>query len=91
MPLPRRSTVARSAKKPAKKKAISRAKRGELLLVTCGPAVPGYLVESIARDLEMSVLDRGGRTLQIVETRIDGRKVYGKWRELHEVAPYMFV
>jgi hypothetical protein len=40
----------------------------------------------------MSVLERpNGRILQVVDTRIEGKKNYGKMKELREVAPYMFL
>lgn len=94
MPLPRRSVVGKSATTRKNKKSAattSRARRSELLLFTAGPAVPDYIIKSVSGDLFGSVLDLNGRTLQIIDTRIDGRKIYGKYRELHEVVPYMFV
>jgi hypothetical protein len=94
MPLPRKSLVKASTrkKKATTRSATTKAKRGELLLATCGPAVNDYVVKSIAESLFMSVIERpDGRILQVVDTRIEGKRIYGKMRELHEVAPYMFV
>lgn len=91
MPLLRKSTI-KGVASTRKKKATTKAKRGELLLATCGPAVNDYVVKSIAESLLMSVLERpNGRILQVVDTRIEGKRIYGKMRELHEVTPYMFV
>lgn len=95
MPLPRRSLTNKTS--PRKKKATTRstaakAKRGELLLCICGPAVNDYVVRSVAESLFMSVLERpDGRILQVVDTRIEGKKIYGKMKELREVSPYMFI
>ena len=70
----------------------SKAKRGELLLAPCGPSVNDYIVRTIAESLFMSVLEKpDGRILQVIDTRIDGKRIYGKMRELHETAPYLFI
>ncbi len=96
MPLPRKSLIGKSPATHMRKKkkataVTSRARRGELLLFTAGPAMPDYIIKDVADGLIVSVLDHNGRTLQIINTRVDGRKIYGKYRELHEAAPYMFV
>lgn len=94
MPLPRKSTVGKvSTKKPTtrRKATTAKAKKGELLLCTCGPAVNDYVIRTMAQDLFMTVLERpDGRILQVVDTRIEGKRIYGIMREIHEVAPYMF-
>ena|SRR6266536_2820202 len=99
MPLPRRSTIKGSAstrkKKPTTRRTTttaSKAKRGELLLATCGPSVNEYVVRSVAESLFLSVIEKpDGRILQVIDTRIDGKRIYGKMRELHEAAPYLFI
>lgn len=104
MPLPRKSTLTRgkSASSTAKKKkttarrktstsAGGRAKKGELLLVTCAPAMPDYIVEDVAQGLHGSFFTApDGRYLQVVAVRIAGRKIYGTCQEMYEAAPYMF-
>ena len=68
------------------------AKRGELLLVTCGPAIQSQAVkESIADSLIMAVFEKDDRIWQVISTRIAGQKIYGRCQELYEAAPYMFV
>ena len=100
MPLPRRSTVSKASTRATKKKlttkrtttTASKTKRGELLLATCDPAVNDYVVRSVADSLFMSVIERpDGRILQVIDTRIEGKRIYGKMRELHETAPYLFI
>jgi hypothetical protein len=96
MPLPRKSTIAGKASTRKKKattgSTTTKAKRGELLLATCGPAVNDYVVRSVAESLFLSVIERpDGRILQVIDTRIEGKRIYGKMRELHEAAPYMFI
>jgi hypothetical protein len=99
MPLPRKSTItgrASTKKKPTTRRktptTTAKAKRGELLLATAGPAMNDYIVRSMAESLVMSVIERpDGRILQVIDTRIEGKRIYGKMRELHEAAPYMFI
>lgn len=80
-------------KKTARRGAPSkRAKRGETLLVTCGPAIQSQAVkESIADSLVMAVFEKDDHILQVISTRIDGQKIYGRCQELYEAAPYMFM
>ncbi len=80
-------------KKTARRAAPSRrAKRGEILLVTCGLAIQSQSVkESIADSLVMAVFEKDERILQVISTRIDGQKIYGRCQELYEAAPYMFM
>lgn len=98
MPLPRKSTLTRSKsttkKKPTAKRktsTASRAKKGEMLLATCAPIMPGYIVEDVAQGLHGSFFTApDGRYLQVVAVRIAGQRVYGMCQEMYEAAPFMF-
>jgi hypothetical protein len=99
MPLPRKGTQAQSKSRAkantAKKKAapVSRARKGERLLVTCAPIVASYMMKDLAGTLHGSFFaDSDGRYFQVVAVRIDerARKIYGKCQEMYEAAPYMF-
>jgi hypothetical protein len=43
-------------------------------------------MEAVAA-LRLATLSKGDRHIRIVEMRIDGNKVYGRWREMEEVRP----
>ena len=100
MPLPRKSTLAlsksrgkSSAVKKKKAAPVSRARKGERLLVTCAPIVVSYMLDDLAETLHGSFFtDPDGRYQQVVAVRIDerARKIYGKCQEMYEAAPYMF-
>lgn len=100
MPLPRKSTLALSKSRgklstAAKKKnaPVSRARKGERLLLTCAPIVSTYMMEDLAQTLHgMMLTDPDRRYWQVVAVRVDERyrKIYGKCQEMEEAAPYMF-
>ena len=104
MPLPRKSalTTGRNSPSTSKKKSsakkksrfttsVTRARRGEKLLLTCHPLMGETSVGIAAESLiGMMLYDELGRYLSVVDVRIAGHKVYGIFREMYEAAPYMF-
>ncbi len=98
MPLPRKSTIRgrttknNKATKKRKTATTSRARKGERLLVTCSPLVNDYVVRDLANALHGAMLSDplDGSIRQVVAVRIDGQKIYGKFQEMYEAAPYMF-
>jgi hypothetical protein len=94
MLIPRKSIVGKTKKSTTKKKpTMSRARKGERLLVTCAPIVTDYMMDDLVQTLHGSFFtDPDGRYQQVVAVRIDERahKIYGKCQEMYEAAPYMF-
>lgn len=89
--IPGKNTTKKTTIKKKKTSSVTRARKGEKLLVTCAPIMPDYLIEDVAERLHGSFFnDSDGRYLQVVSVRIDGHKVYGTCQEMYEAAPFMF-
>ena len=70
-----------------------RAKKGEHLLATCEPIMSVYAMKHLAASLHGIMLtDPEGRIFQVVAVRVDepARRIYGKFQEMIETAPYLF-
>jgi len=83
----------KSGKTTTRKTSASRAKKGERLLVTCEPIMSAYAMQHLAKSLHgMMITDQDGQIFQIVAVRVDepARRIYGKFQEMIEAAPYMF-
>ena len=84
----------KSGKEAPKKAPITgRAKKGERLLATCEPIMSAYAMKHLAASLHgMMLTDPDGRMFQVVAVRVDepARRIYGKFQEMVEAAPYVF-
>jgi hypothetical protein len=73
--------------------ATRRAKKNERLLATCEPIMSVYAMKHLAASLHgMMLTDPDGRIFQVVAVRVDepARRIYGKFQEMVEAAPYLF-
>ncbi len=60
---------------------------GEILLAICSAALDREGMEAVAAALRLATLSKGDRHIRIVETRIDGNRIYGRYREMEEIRP----
>jgi hypothetical protein len=77
-----------------RRSSVSRARKGERLLLAGAPLMSPSALESVADSLfGMMLTDPDGRYLQVVAVRVDApaRKIYGQFQEMYEAAPYLFV